>query len=69
MCAGANSLRTAKVAEEIACLRALPAQRYPETEQVGVNVTNGSTVRLKQQTYSVPSKLIGLKLDAHLSEN
>jgi transposase len=69
VCTGANSLRTAKVAEEIACLRALPAQRYPETEQIGVNVTNGSTVRLKQQTYSVPSKLIGLKLDAHLSEN
>ena len=34
-----------------------------------MNVTNGATVRLKQQTYSVPSKLIGLKLDAHLSEN
>jgi hypothetical protein len=69
VCAGANRLRTAKVAEEIACLRPLPAQRYPETEQIGVNVTNGATVRLKQQTYSVPSKLIGLKLDAHLGEN
>jgi hypothetical protein len=69
VCAGANSLRTAKVAEEIARLRPLPAQRYPETEQIGVNVTSGATVRLKQQTYSVPSKLIGLKLDAHVSEN
>jgi hypothetical protein len=69
VCAGANSLRAAKVAEEIARLRPLPAQRYPETEQIGVSVTNGATVRLKQQTYSVPSKLIGLKLDAHVSEN
>lgn len=69
VCAGANSLRTAKVAEEIARLRPLPAQRYPESEQIGVNVTNGSTVRLKQQTYSVPSKLIGLKLDAQVSEH
>ncbi len=69
VCAGANRLRMAKVAEEIACLRPLPAQRYPETEQIGVSVTNGATVRLKQQTYSVPSKLIGLKLDAHVSEN
>ena len=69
VCAGANSLRTAKVAEEIARLRPLPAQRYPQTEQIGVSVTSGATVRLKQQTYSVPSKLIGLKLDAHLSEN
>ena len=69
VCAGANSLRAAKVAEEIARLRPLPAQRYPETEQIGVSVTSGATVRLKQQTYSVPSKLIGLKLDAHLGEN
>jgi hypothetical protein len=69
VCAGANSLRTAKVAEEIARLQPLPALRYPETEQIGVSVTSGATVRLKQQTYSVPSKLIGLKLDAHLSEN
>lgn len=69
VCAGANSLRAAKVAEEIACLRPLPAQRYPETEQIGVSVTSGATVRLKQQTYSVPSRLIGLKLDAHLGEN
>jgi hypothetical protein len=69
VCAGANRLRTAKVAEEIARLRPLPAQRYPETEQIGVSVTSGATVRLKQQTYSVPSKLIGLKLDAHVSEH
>lgn len=34
-----------------------------------ISVTSGATVRLKQQTYSVPAKLIGLKLDAHLSEN
>lgn len=69
VCAGANSLRAAKTAEEIARLQPLPPQRYPETEQIGVSVTSGATVRLKQQTYSVPSKLIGLKLDAHLSEN
>lgn len=69
VCAGANSLRAAKVAEEIACLRRLPARRYPETEQIGVNVSSGSTVRVKQQTYSVPSQLIGFDLDAHVSEN
>lgn len=69
VCAGANSLRVAKVAEEIARLRPLPVQRYPETEQIGVSVTSGATVRVKQQTYSVPSKLIGLELDAHVSEN
>ena len=68
VCAGANSLRAAKVAEEIARLRPLPAHRYPETEQIGVSVTSGATVRVKQQTYSVPSRLIGLELDAHVSE-
>lgn len=69
VCAGANSLRAAKVAEEIARLRPLPVQRYPETEQIGVSVSSGSTVRVKQQTYSVPSQLIGFELDAHVSEN
>lgn len=69
ICAAANGLRAVKVADEIAGLRPLPASRYPETEQIAVNVTNGSTVRLKQHTYSVPAKLIGLKLDAHVSES
>ena len=34
-----------------------------------MSVTSASTVRVKKNTYSVPSKLIGLKLDAHVGES
>ena len=66
---GANALRAQKVAEEVARLLPLPDARYPETEQIAVSVTSASTVRVKKNTYSVPSKLIGLKLDAHVGES
>jgi hypothetical protein len=69
VCTGANALRSAKVAEELVVLQALPMSRYPETEQVSARVGVGSTVRVKKQTYSVPSTLIGLKLDALVGEH
>jgi hypothetical protein len=69
VCDGANGLRAPKVAEEVARLLPLPDARYPETEQIAVSVTSASTVRVKKNTYSVPSKLIGLKLDAHVGES
>lgn len=69
VCGAANGLRAAKVTEEISRLRPLPATRYPETEQIGVSVSTGSTVRVKKHTYSVPARLVGLKLDAHVSES
>jgi transposase len=69
VCTAANAWRAAKVAEEIARLRPLPASRYPETEQISVSVSSGSTVRIKKHTYSVPAQLIGLKLDAQVSED
>jgi len=68
VCAGANALRTEKTAEAVAQLKPLPEQRYPESEQIAVPVCTASTVRVKRHTYSVPAKLIGLKLDAHVAE-
>ena len=68
VCGAANGLRAAKVVEETSRLRPLPASRYPESDQIGVSVCTASTVRVKQRTYSVPAKLIGLKLDAHVGE-
>lgn len=69
ICAAANRVRVVKVEEERRHLRPLPAMRYPESEQIGVNVSSASTVRVKKNTYSVPAKLIGLKLEAHVSES
>ena len=68
ICAAANRLRIVKVEEERRHLRPLPTTRYPESEQIAVSVSSASTVRVKKNTYSVPAKLIGLKLDAHVAE-
>jgi hypothetical protein len=68
ICTAANALRTAKVEAERAALRPLPAERYPESECHAVRVSSFSTVRVRSSSYSVPARLIGLIVHAHLSE-
>lgn len=68
VCTGINALRTAKIAEETACLRTLPATRFPQTEEITALVSCYSTARVKNCAYSVPSRLIGATLDARVSE-
>jgi len=68
VCTGANALRSAKVAEERTRLRPLPATRYPEADELRVRVSSFSTVRIKQCAYSVPAKLIGAMVQAHITE-
>jgi len=53
----ANRLRAARVAEELAVMRALPAARLPEWVEQDVRVTAWSTIRVKHNAYSVPSRL------------
>ncbi len=69
VCTGANGLRVTKLAEAVTRLRPLPANRYPETEQIAVSVCSASTVRVKQRAYSVPASLIGLQIHAHVAES
>ena len=68
VCAGANLLRSKRVAEELEKLRPLPATRYPQTEEHALRVSSLSTVRIKGAAYSVPSRLIGARVKAHVSE-
>jgi hypothetical protein len=68
VCTGANALRSVKVAEERARLQPLPATRYPEADESQVRVSSFSTVRIKQCAYSVPAKLIGAMVQAHITE-
>ena len=68
VCTAANGLRAAKVQEELGQLRPLPARRYPETECRAVRVSSFSTVRVRNNAYSVPARLIGLTVQAHVSE-
>jgi transposase len=69
VCQGANALRAPKLAEERARLRVLPAARFPETEEITVRVSSYSTVRVRDCAYSVPARLIGSFLQAHLTED
>ena len=61
-----NSGRAAKVAEERAVLRALPAKRIEACKVFGVRVGAGSTVSVDRNVYSVSSKLIGEKVEVRL---
>lgn len=68
VCGGANALRAPKLAEERARLRPLPSARFPEAEVITVRVSSYSTARVRDCAYSVPSRLIGAFVQAHVSE-
>lgn len=68
VCRGANTLRAPKLGEERPRLRALPLARFPASEPITVRVSGYSTARVDARAYSVPSRLIGSLVQAHLSE-
>ena len=61
-----NSGRTERFSEDRAELRELPARRVDVWHRREVRVSQGSTIRIKFNTYSVPSRLIGEKVDVHI---
>lgn len=63
---GANAIREARVAEERAHLRPLPKTWYPEYIEETPVVTQWSTVRVKHNAYSVPSRLMGESVRARV---
>jgi transposase len=68
ICTGINALRTAKLAEEVQRLRPLPPTRFPQAEDIPVRVSCYSTARVKGCAYSLPSRLIGAMVAAHVSQ-
>jgi hypothetical protein len=64
--AGRNSQRAARFAEDRAALHDLPAGRIDAWSRCRVRVSQGSTIRIKFNTYSVPSRLIGELVDVHI---
>ena len=64
----ANSLRTVKVAEELAVMRELPPTRLCEYDEVECRVCTHSTIRVKRVAYSVPARFIGRRLRARVYE-
>jgi hypothetical protein len=61
-----NAGRAAKVTEEMRHLRPLPAGRIETLERDRVRVQRGSTIRVKHNTYSVPSRLRGEEVEVRI---
>lgn len=61
-----NRTRTTRFEEERAVLRALPARALPTYERLVVRVAPSSTITVKRNLYSVPSRLIGERVEVHL---
>ncbi len=64
----ANRLRQAKLDEELAVLRPLAVTRLPEYRPETAVVTSWSTIRVRRNSYSVPSRLIGEAVRVHVYE-
>ena len=61
-----NSGRTERFGEDRSALGVLPARRVDAWRRCPARVTQGSTIRIGYNTYSVPSRLIGEKVDVHI---
>lgn len=55
----ANRPRSKRLAEELAVMAALEVERLPEYRELTARVTKGATMRVKNNTYTVPSRLKG----------
>jgi hypothetical protein len=59
-----NASRSARFAEEQACLGELPPGKLDHRQRItGIRVRSSSTIQVKRNTYSVPSRLIGHRVD------
>ena len=64
----ANANRRERFAEERACFSSLPAERLDTDDMLpGVRVTKSSTIQVRTNTYSVPSRLIGQPVDVRVA--
>jgi hypothetical protein len=64
----ANARRSKQLAEELDCMRPLPAVRLAEYREFEPVVSSQSLIRVKKHAYSVPSRLIGHTLRVELYE-
>ena len=61
-----NAARSQRLAEEVERLRRLPLKRLDHTDRIRVRVKPDSTIRVRKNTYSVDSRLIGEHVQVHL---
>jgi len=65
----ANKQRTVRLAEELAAMGEKLVGDLADYRELMVTVGNNSTIRVRKLVYSVPSRLIGVKLLARIYEN
>jgi transposase len=65
----ANKQRTVRLNEELAVMSTKAIEDLADYRELMVTVGKNSTIRLRRQVYSVPSRLIGTKLLARIYEN
>lgn len=65
----ANLPRVKRLAEELAAMGDKPVAELADYRELMVSVNNSSTIRINKMVYSVPSRLIGVKLLAQIHEN
>jgi len=61
-----NRSRQKRLEEELAVLRRLPDRRLEDFTRLRVKVSTGATIRVRKNTYSVDSRLIGETVDVRL---
>jgi transposase InsO family protein len=61
-----NNRRTDKLTAEMAAMNNLPAQRLADSTALKVRVSRNSTVWVKSKLYSVPSQLIGERVNVEV---
>ena len=61
-----NAGRTERLSEELPLLGRLPQMRTEDFTRLRVGVGKSSTIRVKSNTYSVPSRLIGEEVDVRV---
>ena len=64
-----NALRSKRICEELNAMKPLSVERLAEHSEIDVRVTSWSTIRVKRNTYSVPSRLIGERVRARVFED
>ena len=63
-----NHPRQARLSQELAVMKPLPATSPFISKQVRVRVTRGSLIRVQKNSYSVPTSLIGHHVAVHIHE-
>jgi hypothetical protein len=61
-----NAGRTKRLQQEIALLGTLPKRRLETAQKIDARVSAYSTIRVRNNTYSVPARLIGEMVEARL---